>query len=85
MKNKLLHLLGVAGLMLALASCGGGKGGNNEGDSTQATDSSQTSKTMNTTNTNADVHTFAQADKAVMTDLALDIKVDFNQKCRRSL
>ena len=80
MKNKLLHLLGVAGLMLALASCGGGKGGNNEGDSTQATDSSQTSKTMNTTNTNADVHTFAQADKAVMTDLALDIKVDFDKK-----
>lgn len=80
MKNKLLHLLGVAGLLLALASCGGGKGGNNEGDSTQATDSSQTSKTMNTTNTNADVHTFAQADKAVMTDLALDIKVDFDKK-----
>jgi len=83
MKNKLLHLLGVAGLLLALASCGGSKS-SNESDSTQATDSSQTSKNMNTTtnqtSASKDVHTFAQADQAIMTDLALDIKVDFDRK-----
>ncbi len=80
MKNRLLHLLGVAGLLLTLASCGGGTKDNNGNDSTQANDSSQTSKNMNTNTTSKDVHTFAQADQAVMTDLALDIKVDFDKK-----
>ncbi|OJJ17548.1 aminopeptidase [marine bacterium AO1-C] len=81
MKNKLLYLLSIGGLLLTLASCGGNKANQDteKNDSTQATDSSQTSKNMNTT-TSKDVHTFAQADQAVMTDLALDIKVDFDTK-----
>lgn len=82
MKNKLLHLLSIGGLLWMLASCGGQKS-NNTTDSTQTKDSAQTnpSSTNETMKpTSVDVHTFAKANDAVMTDLALDIKVDFDKK-----
>lgn len=78
MKNRLLHLCSVVGLLLALASCGGNQKGEGNTDSTKTQDTSQTSKKMELKS--VDVHTFAKAQEAVMTDLALDIKVDFDNK-----
>lgn len=84
MKNRLLNLLSIAGLLLALVSCGGGKTGENSTDSTKTQDSSQTNTSSVTTDPmdlkSVDVHTFAKANEALMTDLALDIKVDFDKK-----
>ena len=83
MKNKLLNLLSIAGLLLALVSCGGSKTTENTSDSTKTQDSSQTTTSGTTDPMNlksVDVHTFAKANEALMTDLALDIKVDFDKK-----
>lgn len=81
MKNKLLHLFGFVGLLLALTSCGGNQKNEGNTDSTKTQDSSKTSETNKPMNLKSvDVHTFAKANEAVMTDLALDIKVDFDKK-----
>ncbi|WP_299458991.1 M1 family metallopeptidase [uncultured Microscilla sp.] len=81
MKNKLLHLLSIAGLLLALVSCGGSNDNKENSDSTNTQDTSRTTSiTKNMELKSVDVHTFAKAKEAVMTDLALDIKVDFDNK-----
>jgi leukotriene-A4 hydrolase len=61
---KYLYLI----LMLGLVACG---------SSQQSEEKNQTQTPMQT---QGDVHSFAQPDEAQMTDLALDIKVDFAKK-----